>query len=148
VIRDNQITNNGLKGEGAGVLFANAGPGTASYDNLVTGNTISGNELSGVTMHAHTLGSGQFEDLSGNRIVHNTIGTNNTGGDSLDGTTSDPKTTGILVFSGTVPVHVEIAHNTIHDDHYGIWLGVSGNVTASLHHNVFQNVVTNVFTSP
>ena len=43
VIRDNRITDNGLQGEGAGVLFANAGPGTASYDNRVEGNFISGN---------------------------------------------------------------------------------------------------------
>lgn len=55
VIRANWITDNGLQGEGAGVLFANAGPGTASYDNLVEGNCIAGNELSGVTIHAHTL---------------------------------------------------------------------------------------------
>ncbi len=40
VIRDNVVTDNGLKGEGAGVLFANAGPGTGSYNNLVEGNFI------------------------------------------------------------------------------------------------------------
>ena len=69
VIRNNKVTDNGLKGEGAGVLFANAGPGTASYNNLVEGNYIAGNELAGVTLHAHTLGPGQFEDLSGNTVV-------------------------------------------------------------------------------
>jgi len=31
IIRGNWITNNGLQGEGAGVLFANASAGTASY---------------------------------------------------------------------------------------------------------------------
>jgi len=148
VIAHNSITDNGLRGEGAGVLFANAAVGTASYDNLVEHNYIAGNELSGVTMHAHTLMSGQFEDLSGNRIVHNTIGENNVGGDPLDGTTSDPSTTGILVFSGTVPVKITIAHNRIRDNQYGIWLGVGGNVTATLSDNVFQHVTTSVFTSP
>jgi hypothetical protein len=148
VIRHNRITDNGLKGEGAGVLFANAAPGTASYDNLVDHNYIAGNELAGVTMHAHTLPSGQFEDLSGNRIVHNAIGKNNLGGDPLDGSASDPSTTGIIVFSGSVPVKVTIAHNRIRDNHYGIWLGVGGHVTARLRHNVFQNVTTPVFTSP
>jgi len=148
VIEHNRITNNGLKGEGAGVLFANAGPGTASYNNLVAHNYIAGNELSGVTMHAHTLKPGQFEDLSGNRIVHNTIGKNNTGGDPLDGTAKDPSTTGILVFSGTVPVSVTIAHNRIRDNQYGVWLGVGGHVTATLKHNVFQHVTTPVLTSP
>ena len=58
VIEYNRITDNGTLGEGAGVLFANAGPGTASYNNSVIGNYIAGNELSGVTMHAHTLGTG------------------------------------------------------------------------------------------
>lgn len=148
IIRHNRITDNGLKGEGAGVLFANAGPGTASYDNIVEHNYIAGNELSGVTMHAHTLGPGQFEDLSGNQILHNTIAKNNTGGDPLDGTASDPSTTGILVFSGTVPVTVTIAHNRIRHDTYGIWLGVGGHVTATLKHNVFHRDGTNVFTSP
>ncbi|HEY2651120.1 MAG TPA: right-handed parallel beta-helix repeat-containing protein [Solirubrobacteraceae bacterium] len=148
VIEHNRITNNGLKGEGAGVLFANAGPGTASYNNLVVHNYIAGNELSGVTMHAHTLGPGQFEDLSGNRILHNTIGKNNTGGDPLDGTAKDPSTTGILVFSGTVPVNVTIAHNRIRNNQYGVWLGVGGHVTATLKHNVFQQVTTPVLTSP
>ncbi len=79
VIRHNRVTYNGLQGEGAGVLFANAGPGTGSYDNLVEDNYLAGNELAGVTMHAHTIAPGQFEDLSGNKIVDNVIGQNNVG---------------------------------------------------------------------
>ena len=71
------VTGNGTTGDGAGVLFANASAGTASYDNLVEGNYIAGNGLSGVTMHAHIVGPGQFEDLSGNVIVGNVIGKNN-----------------------------------------------------------------------
>jgi nitrous oxidase accessory protein NosD len=125
VIRSNVITGNGLKGEGAGVLFANGAPGSASYDNLVTGNYIAGNELSGVTMHAHTLGTGQYEFLSGNVVVGNTIGQNNTGGDPLDSpspATGDPSTTGVLVFSGGTHVEVTVAHNHIFDNHFGIWL--------------------------
>jgi hypothetical protein len=145
VISHNRITNNGTSGEGAGVLFANASAGTASYDNLVTHNYIAGNELAGVTMHAHPLDPGQFEDLSGNRIVHNTIGKNNTGGDPDAGDTS---TTGVLVYSGTVPVTVTISHNRIRNDQYGIWLGVGGLVTATMQDNVFQGVATDVFTSP
>jgi hypothetical protein len=145
VISHNRITNNGTSGEGAGVLFANATAGTASYDNLVTHNYIAGNELAGVTMHAHPLDPGQFEDLSGNRIVHNTIGRNNTGGDPDAGDTS---TTGVLVYSGTVPVTVTISHNRIRNDQYGIWLGVGGLVTATMQDNVFQGVATDVFTSP
>jgi parallel beta-helix repeat protein len=145
VIRDNKITQNGQLGEGAGVLFANATAGTASYNNLVENNYIVGNELSGVTMHAHPIGPGQFEDLNGNRIIHNTIGPNNTGGDPDAG---DTHTTGILVYSGTVPVKVTISHNKIRSNHFGIWLGVGGLVTANIQVNGFQNVRTPVFTSP
>ena len=47
VITHNIVTANGLKGDGAGVLFANASAGTASYNNLVTGNFIAGKGLSG-----------------------------------------------------------------------------------------------------
>jgi hypothetical protein len=145
VIRYNTITKNGLKGEGAGVLFANATAGTGSYDNLVEHNYIAGNNLSGVTMHAHPISAGQFEDLNGNRIVHNTIGRNNVGGDPDAG---DSSTTGVLVYSATVPVKVTIAHNRFRDDQIGIWLGVAGHVTATLQKNVFQGVTTRVFTSP
>jgi nitrous oxidase accessory protein NosD len=145
VIRYNKITNNGLKGEGAGVLFANATAGTASYGNLVEHNYIADNELSGVTMHAHPIVAGQFEDLNGNRIVHNTIAKNNVGGDADAG---DSSATGILVYSATVPVRVTIAHNRIRNNRYGIWLGVGGHVTANTRHNVFQHVTTPLFTSP
>ena len=143
VIRDNVVTDNGLKGEGAGVLFANATAGTASYDNLVEGNYIAGNELSGVTMHAHTIKPGQFEDLSGNDVIGNDIGKNNLGGDPLDFPASpkDLVTTGILVFSGGTPVTLTIARNHIFDNAIGIWLSKA--VTASgLATNSFANVTT------
>ena len=145
VIRDNVVTDNGIEGDGAGVLFANAGPGTASYDNQVEGNYIAGNGLSGVTMHAHTIGKGQFEDLNGNVIVGNSIGKNNLDGDPLDAPASpeDPKTTGVLVFSGGTRVKVTIARNIIFDNSIGIWL--SKPVTAfGLGTNTFFNVTTPV----
>jgi hypothetical protein len=152
VISHNWITDNGLNGEGAGVLFANASAGTGSYDNLVEDNYIAGNELSGVTMHAHTVAPGGVEDLNGNRIIGNVIGTNNLGsaaagpGDPLDGPpATDPLTTGILVFSGTVPVQVTIKDNRIFGDQYGVWLGVGTNVSATLRHNRFAGVATPVF---
>ena len=143
VIRGNVVTNNGVAGEGAGVLFANAAAGTASYDNLVQGNYIAGNGLSGVTMHAHTIKPGQFEDLSGNKVIGNTIGKNNLDGDTLDAPASptDKKTTAVLVFSGGTRVSVTIAFNHISDNHFGIWLSKA--VTASgLGTNAFTNVTT------
>jgi nitrous oxidase accessory protein NosD len=144
VIANNWITGNGVKGEGAGVLFANAAAGSASYDNLVIHNHIAGNELSGVTLHAHPIAPGTFEDLNGNRIINNWIGRNNTGGDPDAGVTP---TTGILVF-GAVPVTVTIAHNRISHNHFGIWLGVHNNVTAKLRNNRFFNVDVPVFSAP
>jgi hypothetical protein len=143
VIRNNVVTGNGVQGEGAGVLFANAGPGTASYDNLVEGNFIQGNGLSGVTMHAHGIKPGQFEDLNGNVITRNTIGKNNLDGDAPDGPSapSDMKTTGVLVYSGGIRVTVKIARNVIFNNSIGIWL--SKPVKASgLRTNVFIRVKT------
>ena len=145
VIRGNVVTKNGLKGFGAGVLFANAAPGTASYDNLVTANYIAGNGLSGVTMHAHTIAPGAFEDLSGNDVIGNEIGTNNLLGDPLDSPASpkDLKKTGILVFSGGTPVSLKIAGNRISDNVIGIWL--SKPVTATgLRANDFDRVKIHV----
>jgi hypothetical protein len=142
VIRNNAVTNNGLKGEGAGVLFANASAGTAVYDNLVQGNYIAGNELSGVTFHAHTLMTGT-EDLSGNRVIGNVIGRNNLGGDPLDFPAS-PKNlepTGILVFSGGTTVTVTIALNHIFNNDIGIWLSKAV-VASGLPTNSFTNVTT------
>ena len=146
VIRGNVVTNNGLKGEGAGVLFANATAGTGSYDNLAEDNYIAGNDLSGVTMHAHTVAPGGVEDLNGNKIIDNVIGQNNLGGDGLDGSQKDSSTTGILVFSGSVPVKVTIARNVVFDNTYGIWEGVGGNVSATVAGNRFLGVGTPVFT--
>jgi len=150
VILRNRITNNGIKEEGAGVLFANAFAGTGAYDNIVSHNYIAGNEMAGVTMHAHVLPAGKYEDLSGNRVVGNTIGPNNLGGDPdafecAFQCRAHPlrQTTGILVF-GAVPLDVTIAHNRIHRNEFGIWLGTKKNVNAILKHNVFRNVVTSV----
>jgi hypothetical protein len=153
VIFRNRITGNGITEEGAGVLFANASAGTGAYDNLVSHNYIAGNEMAGVTMHAHVLPPGKYEDLSGNRIVGNTIGPNNLGGDPdafecAFQCRAHPlrQTTGILVF-GAVPLDVTIAHNRILRNEFGIWLGKGRMVTASLRHNRFHNVVKSVVRS-
>jgi len=143
VIRNNVVTDNGVKGEGAGVLFANATAGTAAYDNLVTGNYIARNGLSGVTFHAHIIAPGAFEDLSGNNVIGNVIGTNNVDGDTLDPPASPENlvTTGILVYSAGTPVTVKIAFNTVFDNEIGIWLSKA--VTASgLRTNTFVSVTT------
>jgi len=124
VIAFNRIVGNGVLGEGAGVLFAAAQPGGASYNNVVTGNFISGNNLAGVTMHAHAPN----QDISGNTVTFNDIGTNNLGGDPDAGVTA---TTGVLVFSAvpSVTVTVTISHNFIHGNVNPIW--TSPNVTVT-----------------
>jgi nitrous oxidase accessory protein NosD len=147
VIRGNSVTNNGLKGEGAGVLFANAMAGTASYDNLVENNYIAGNGLSGVTMHAHTIKPGQFEDLNGNNVMNNFIGKNNLDGDTLDCPPhskckpQDLVTTGVLVFSGGTRVTLTITLNKIADNAIGIWLSKAVKA-AGVKNNAFVNVTT------
>jgi hypothetical protein len=148
----NRITGNGIKDEGAGVLFANATAGTAAYDNLVTYNFIEGNEMAGVTLHAHSIAEGMHEDLSGNVIRHNTIGPNNLGGDPdafgcAYQCTNHPlrRTTGVIVV-GAVPLQVTITQNRFRNNEYGIWLGIGGNITATLHHNVFRRVGTRLVT--
>jgi len=141
-ILGNVVTGNGVKGFGAGVLFATPTPGTASYDNLVRGNYIAGNGLAGVTMHAH--GPASHEDLNGNVIVRNSIGKNNLLGDPLDGPPGPiNKPTGVLVFSGGTPVKVTVAHNRIFDNYFGVWL--SAPVTAfGLRTNKFSHVTIRI----
>jgi hypothetical protein len=152
----NTITDNGHLGEGAGVLFANASGGTASYDNLVQGNYIAGNQLAGVTLHAHLLdpadpAASKGEDLNGNRIVNNIIGQNMVPGmfvhgDDLDGVVTVTDTTGVLVWAGPVSVKVTIVRNHIANNHFGIWLGRTANVVGTVHSNSFNNVFTPVET--
>ena len=113
-------------------------------------NTIYGNGLAGVTIHAHVPG----QDLNGNRITGNWIGVNNTLGDPIDLTTSpssttnvaaaDTRTTGILVGAASA-IWVQISHNYIDGDHYGIFLEGVGNVVhASLQNNRYRHVAVRV----
>jgi hypothetical protein len=147
VIAGNWITGNGVKGEGGGVIFANASAGSASYDNLVIHNYIAGNGLGGVTLHAHPIAAGTFEDLNGNNVIGNVIGQNNLDPDMDAGPNSPQGTVGVLVY-GAVPVTIKIAGNRIFDNSIGIWLGTGGNITAKIRHNLFLNVGTPVFTQP
>ena len=76
-IQYNSVSGNGVAGQGAGVLLATPLPGGAVYDNQVQNNVIWGNGLAGVTVHSHAPG----QDLNGNVIEGNFIGTNNLDGD-------------------------------------------------------------------
>jgi parallel beta-helix repeat protein len=149
-IQDNLINDNGVAGQGAGVLFATGTPGGAVYDNLVEQNWISGNGLAGVTVHSHSTVAG--EDLNGNTVKDNTIGTNNLDGDSdFAGPPvlqSDPSTTGVIVATAFSPIGITIEGNLILDDTYGVWM--TPNVTAATGppSNSFVGVTTPIYTAP
>jgi parallel beta-helix repeat protein len=121
-ITANTITDNGAQGEGAGVLLAAPGPGMAVYENTISQNWILNNGMSGVTLHSHAPN----QDLDGNSITNNVVGTNNLHGDEDAGVLD---TTGILIFSDVVGINITIADNLIVSNAIGIW--VSGNVVPS-----------------
>jgi parallel beta-helix repeat protein len=141
-IRGNESNDNGVLGQGGGILLATGTPGGAVYDNLVEGNFISGNGLAGVTVHSHSPG----EDLSGNTIRFNTIGTNNLDGDFDFGNnappTIDPLTTGVIVAdaTGNNPISITVDNNRIENDHNGIW--TTPLVTGTFAPNIYFGVTT------
>jgi nitrous oxidase accessory protein NosD len=131
----NVVNRNGLKGEGAGILFAGAGPGTGSYDNFVGWNTANGNNLAGITVHSHAPDT----DVNGNRFVGNWLSHNNRGGDPDAGLT---RTADILVFSAGDPITGTVARgNHLSHAFFGIW---TLNAHTQLAHNHFSNVVVHV----
>jgi Periplasmic copper-binding protein (NosD) len=131
----NVVNRNGLKGEGAGILFAGAGPGTGSYDNFVGWNTVNGNELAGITVHSHAPNT----DVNGNRFVGNWARHDNVGGDPDAAVT---KTTDILVFSAGDPITGTVARgNHLSDAFFGIW---TLNAHTMLAHNHFDGVAVHV----
>ena len=161
VVRDNVVLRNGTApsllggGSGSGIGIFAPFPGTGAYDNVVEDNYMAGNGMAGFTIHAHMpdptvygpnpVGSG--EDVNGNKVVDNTFGTNNTGGDGFDGPTGpmDLQTTGIAVYSFSGPVDMTIRDNEIRNNEIGIWLSTI--VTAhGLSDNEFHHVTTEVVT--
>jgi parallel beta-helix repeat protein len=141
LIKDNVSVDNGVAGQGGGVLLASGIPigGGAVYDNTVTGNFLEGNGLAGVTVHNHFPN----QDLNGNRIVHNVIGTNNLDGDPDFGPVVDPSTTGVFVGTAGAPMTITIEHNVIYSNEIGIFLTGPLN-TEKIRHNRFFNVTTNI----
>jgi nitrous oxidase accessory protein NosD len=149
VVRGNVVLRNGTAkappqfgggGSGSGIGIFGSGPGSAAYDNVVVDNVMAGNGLAGFTIHAHHPGG---EDVNGNKVVDNTFGTNNIGGDGYDGPpVTDFKTTAIAVFS--VPhVTMTITGNKISNNAIGIWLSTTV-AARGLHDNRFHNVTTHV----
>jgi parallel beta-helix repeat protein len=128
-ILGNRVTGNGVSGQGAGVLLATEVPGNgnpdtggAVYDNLVQGNYLAGNGLGGVTLHSHA----PDENLNGNVVIGNVIGTNNLDPDQdfvpFGPQFFDGKTTGVIV-AAVSDVTITIARNLIFNNKIGIWVG-------------------------
>ncbi len=115
-VLSNYVSDNGLAGQGAGVLMATPFPGGAVYNNLVQANTIWGNGLAGVTVHSHAPG----QDVNGNFIEGNRITTNNLDGDPDFFPSVDASTTGVIVAS-VAPLTIGIQNNIISSNVYGIW---------------------------
>ena len=118
VVSANVSSQNGLKGEGAGVGIFASDPGGATYSNVVVGNTLTGNDLPGVALHGHTPG----QNLNGNVIAGNTISGN--GADTDDAATPGP--TGIII-SGISPITgTVISGNTISQETIAVALYAPG----------------------
>jgi nitrous oxidase accessory protein NosD len=135
----NVVTGNGVEGFGAGIgVFAPA-PGTASYDNLVSGNYIQGNGLAGISVHSHAPNA----DVDGNAFVGNIIGTNNlSGADGADVSPKDTQTTGILIWSAVSTYHFTVSHNLILNNTYGVWFTPATIAVSGLGSNRFVHVAT------
>jgi len=132
-VYDNVVTHNVSQGNGgAGVGMFAPFPGTASYDNIVSYNKLINNGEAGVAIHAHAPG----QNVSGNVIVHNKISGNGVDPDSGSG-----HPTGIAVFSAVVPVSAVVAHNTISNEYWGIFM-VGNLMITGLGTNVFKGTVT------
>jgi len=97
LIEGNVSDDNGVAGQGAGIVLGGGAPDTGVYDNVLRGNTATGNGLSGIAIHQHFAG-----DLDGNRIEDNRLSDDNLDGDD-DFSPADAQTTGILVASGPLP---------------------------------------------
>jgi parallel beta-helix repeat protein len=147
-IRDNQASDNGVLGQGGGILLATGVPGGAVYDNNVEGNSVSGNGLGGITVHSHSPG----ENLNGNTIQDNVVGTNDLDGDPDFGgdvpPAIDPSTTGIIVATAVVPLSITIENNQIENDVYGIWMTPGVTAMTGPPVNTFTGVTTAIFTAP
>lgn len=139
VVHGNTADDNGLKGGGGGVIIATPVPGGAVYDNTITDNTLDGNGMAGVALHAHAPN----EDLNGNVVSDNQIGPNNLKGDP---DYPDAKTTAVVVASSFAPVSINVSHNKLSDNVYGIWQSKYTTVTG-VSTNSYSRVTTHDYQS-
>jgi nitrous oxidase accessory protein NosD len=142
VVEGNISNDNGVAGQGAGILLGGGAPFAGVYDNVIRENVAIGNGLAGITIHQHSPG-----DLNGNVIQGNFLSNDNIDGD-YDFATPDTKMTGILVASGAVPggptpgpiTGTVIRRNVIVDVQVGIF--TLNAASTDIRHNLFGAGVT------
>jgi nitrous oxidase accessory protein NosD len=151
LIEGNVANDNGVAGQGAGILMGGGAPFAGVYGNVIRGNEAAGNGLSGVTIHQHLVG-----DLNGNVIEHNRVRDDNVDGDFDFAAASDGDTTGILVASGSPPgpelppplrpgpiTGTTISGNQIAGVKVGVWtLGVDPATTKITNNQFGAGVIT------
>lgn len=98
VVEDNISNNNGVSGQGAGILLGGGVPYAGVYGNVIRNNESRGNGLAGVTLHQHLVG-----DLNDNVIEGNLVSDDNIDGDYDFAAAAATQTTGILIASGAPP---------------------------------------------
>jgi parallel beta-helix repeat protein len=109
-VSGNVSSQNGLKGEGAGVGIFASNPSAAAWGNVVVNNTLTGNDLPGVALHGHTPN----QNLNNNVIAGNQISGN--GPDTDDAATPGPAgiiISGISPITGTIISQNVISKETI-----------------------------------
>ncbi len=152
LVEHNSSTDNGVLGQGAGILMGGGAPFAGVYGNRIIGNYAAGNGLAGITIHQHLIG-----DLNGNVLEHNVIGKNNLDGDYDFKAAVATETTGILVASGEPPTglpptllpapitNMVIRGNSIGYNKVGIWTLNVDPGTATITGNTFgPEIVTPV----
>jgi hypothetical protein len=150
VVEHNVSGDNGVAGQGAGILMGGGAPFAGVYDNVIRGNTARGNGLAGITIHQHLVG-----DLNGNVIERNRLSNDNLDGDFDFAAAAATETTGVLVASGSPPgpalppslvpgpiTGTVISGNRFFAVKVGLWtLGVDP-ATTKIHNNLFGAGVT------
>jgi parallel beta-helix repeat protein len=129
----NNVSRNGLIGQGAGVGIFAAGPGNLAYQNQVIGNVLENNGLPGVTMHNHAAPAGApGVNLNGTVIIGNFISGN--GADTQDATT--PATAGINIYAVAPVYATQITGNTIENEGIGVAANNPGGMAVHLNNLV------------
>jgi len=124
----NTSSQNGLKGEGAGVGLFASDVGTKVYGNIIVNNVLTGNDLPGIAVHGHT----PQQNLDGNVFIGNKISGN--GADTDDAFT--PTTAGIMFLSVSPVSGTVFEQNSIDTEGIGIAWNAPGE--AKIQRNSFS----------